>query len=356
MGGGKNQRGRGRRGEARGASFLKSDFQMRQDRSARNWPLRRSRQGYNPALIRLPPLSDGFIAANSTVRLNLQSSGEFMTGSPHSNRAILFCARLSLLFLSLAASFPAMAAAPHGQNEQDVRIRLEWRGDKPENWSGVLETSQGAFANPVSLSTDPDQAGTLWPDGQSVWLGRHSSRPHDGFDVTLRARLARICFTLQTDAQGHCRRQFEWSVAEVGRNPMVFASGDGIAHLSVRRRPETSYEFPSIVPISSTVPLKNSGPPCCRTQIQQSSPSPLPNSNGKSGPFARIDAYPMAPLAAPKRPRRAFDRKSRSKSRSQRRKAALISGFGSKRTRPTCLNRLCRSWCWMIFRPYTRNR
>ncbi len=131
-----------------------------------------------------------------------------------------------------------MAAAPSVQNQQEVRIRLEWTGDKPEVWSGVLETSQGAFANPVSLNADADQAGTLWPNGQSLWLGRHSSRRHDGFDVTLRApRSARICFMLQTDAQSRRRRQFEWSLAEVGRDPMVFESGDGTAHLSVVRVP-----------------------------------------------------------------------------------------------------------------------
>jgi hypothetical protein len=157
-----------------------------------------------------------------------------MRGFSRSKRA----RRLILPVLLLAAPSLATGTAPTDQTDRDVQIRLEWTGDKPEIWAGVLEMSQGSFANPVSLSTGPDQAGTLWADGQTLWLGRHNPRRDDGFDFSLRApRFARMCFTLQSEALGGWRRQFEWNLADIDRKPIVFTFGARTGHLSVRRAP-----------------------------------------------------------------------------------------------------------------------
>jgi hypothetical protein len=149
--------------------------------------------------------------------------------------------RLILPVLLFAAPAPVMAATPPDQTDRDVRIRLQWTGDKPEKWAGVLEMSQGSFAKPVSLSSSPSEAGTLWADGQTLLLGRHNPRRNDGFDVTVLApRSARLCFTLKTEAQGGSQRQFEWTVADIGRKPIGFMFGAGNGLLSVRRVPGDS--------------------------------------------------------------------------------------------------------------------
>lgn len=161
-----------------------------------------------------------------------------MTGIRRPNRAPFFVCRLIVLVLLLAAAFTAIASAPLDETDQDVRLRLEWTGDKAELWAGILETSQGAFSNSVSLNAGADRAGTLGSDGQGLWFSRRSRLRDDGFEVTLRApRGARICFTLQTEVQGGWRRQFEWKVAEIGRDPIVFAFGDRPGRLIVRRAP-----------------------------------------------------------------------------------------------------------------------
>jgi len=169
-----------------------------------------------------------------------------MGGSPRSNDASLTARRFTFPGLICAAAALCLASAPLDETERPVRIRLEWTGDKPEVWAGVLETSQGTIERPASLGVAADEAGTLWADGKSLWLQRRSPRLDDGFDVTvLAAPSARICFTLQTAdfgelgraVPGGSRQQFEWTLSELRAKHLVFAFNDRTARLSVRRAP-----------------------------------------------------------------------------------------------------------------------
>jgi hypothetical protein len=146
--------------------------------------------------------------------------------------------RFALPVLILAAAALGVGSAPLDKAERPVRVRLEWTSDKPEVWAGVLETSQGTIVSPASLGVGADQAGTLWPDGKSLWLGRRSPRLDDGFDATVIApRSARLCFTLQNAVPGGWRQRFEWSLSDLHAKPQIFAFGDRAGHLSVRRAP-----------------------------------------------------------------------------------------------------------------------
>src|SRR5579863_4268185 len=110
---------------------------------------------------------------------------------------------LASLPLILAAAVFSLAAAPALDSEQAVRLRFEWTGDKPEVWAGILETSQGTIVRPVSLGMEADDAGTLWPDGKSLWLERHSPRTRDGFEATIVAPLsAKLSLTVQVANPG----------------------------------------------------------------------------------------------------------------------------------------------------------
>ena len=161
-----------------------------------------------------------------------------MGGSPRSNDAFFAARRLSLSVLIFAAAALSLGSAPLDEAERPLRIRLEWTGDKPEVWAGVLETSQGTIVHPASLGVGTDEAGTLWADGKSLWLGRHSPRLDDGFDVTIIApSSARICFTLQNAAAGGWRQQFEWSLSDIRAKPRIVAFGERAGQLSVRRAP-----------------------------------------------------------------------------------------------------------------------
>ena len=161
-----------------------------------------------------------------------------MAGSSRSVWALLLRQWICAFVLTLAVPYSASAAAPSDEISQEVRIRLEWTGDRPEVFAGVLETSDGTFAGPVSLSAEANQAGTLWADRQNLWLRSRSPRRSDGIDVTLRAPCtARINFRLQIGDQAGQRRQFDWRLADVGRDPIVFAFGDRPGRLTVRRVP-----------------------------------------------------------------------------------------------------------------------
>jgi hypothetical protein len=143
--------------------------------------------------------------------------------------------------LLLAAGSVCLGSAPRDEGERPVRIRIEWTADKPEVWAGVLETSNGTLTRAASLSTAADQAGTLWADGTSLWLGRHAACRDDGFDVTVFASTsARLSFTLQNAEAGGWRQQFEWNLADLGVKPGVFAFADRKGELSISRAPGDS--------------------------------------------------------------------------------------------------------------------
>jgi hypothetical protein len=162
-----------------------------------------------------------------------------MRGISHSSKHVsVALRRLALPVLLTAAAAMGVASAPVDEAERTMRLRLEWTGDKPEVWAGVLETSEGTFRQPVSLGVGADQAGTLWEDGKSVWLGRRSPHIDDGFDVTLIApRSARISFTLQSALPGGWRQQFEWTLSDIGAEPRLSPFGDRVGHLAIRRAP-----------------------------------------------------------------------------------------------------------------------
>ena len=161
-----------------------------------------------------------------------------MRALPRSNdadpatRRFVFC-------LLLVAAVPMLGSAPPPEvSETPVRIRVRWTNDKPATWVGILETSQGTFLHPASLSVGVDQAGTLWADGKSLWLARRAACREDGFDVTLLASgAARICFTLQSAASGGGRQQFECSLADLKTKTQNFPFRDRAGQLSFRRAP-----------------------------------------------------------------------------------------------------------------------
>ncbi len=161
-----------------------------------------------------------------------------MRALPRSNdadpatRRFVFC-------LFLVAAVPLLGSAPPPDvSETPVRIRVRWTNDKPAIWVGILETSQGTFLHPTSLSVGIDQSGTLWADRKSLWLARRAACREDGFDVTLLAPgAARICFTLQSAASGGGHQQFECSLADLKSKPQSFAFRDRAGQLSLRRAP-----------------------------------------------------------------------------------------------------------------------
>ena len=188
----------------------------------------RKAQDYNPDLILQAALRRDLLRRKLFVHHHRENSGDFMAGSPRSVWALWLRQWCCAAVLTLTAPLTASAAAPRDETSQEVRIRLEWTGDRPEIFAGVLETSQGTFASPVSLSPEADHAGTLWADRQNLWLRSRSPRRRDGFDVTLRASgTARIHFTLQIGDQNGRSRHFDWKLADVGRDPIIFALATG---------------------------------------------------------------------------------------------------------------------------------
>jgi hypothetical protein len=140
-------------------------------------------------------------------------------------RAVLFAA--GTLFLS---------AAPNDPAQRVVRMRFEWKCDKRECWAGVLETSHGTITDPASLGVDENEAGTLWADGKSLWLGRRKPNDRDGFEVSVMAPpSAHLSFTLQAAGAGGLRQRFECLLTDLeGESKCLSAKNSGL-QLSVRR-------------------------------------------------------------------------------------------------------------------------
>src|SRR5580704_17130963 len=146
--------------------------------------------------------------------------------------------QVALKTLLLVTGAIGLSAAPNDQAHRVVRVRFEWKCQKSECWAGVLETSQGTIAEPASLGVDENEAGTLWADGKSLWLGRRAPSDHDGFEVSVDATpSAHLSFTLQAARAGGPRQRFECLLSDLeGDSKCLSAKNSGL-QLSVRRAP-----------------------------------------------------------------------------------------------------------------------
>jgi len=152
------------------------------------------------------------------------------------------CARARRRFALKAVLFVGCAvflsAAPLDQTHRAVRVRFEWRSEKPERWAGVLETSQGSVADVASLGVAGDDAGTLWADGRCLWLGRRNASNRDGFELTVIAPpSAHLSFTLQAPGAGGQHQRFECLLADVEGDRKCLSAKSAALQLFVRRAP-----------------------------------------------------------------------------------------------------------------------
>ncbi len=152
------------------------------------------------------------------------------------------CARArrwrALKVVLFAAGAACLSAAPLDQAHRVVRVRFEWKSEKPECWAGVLETSQGTVADAASLGVAGDEAGTLWADGKCLWLGRRNPSNRDGFELTVIAPpSAHLSFTLQAPGAGGLRQRFECLLADLEGDRKCLAAKSAALQLSVRRAP-----------------------------------------------------------------------------------------------------------------------
>ena len=140
-------------------------------------------------------------------------------------------AYISWLFLILTV--PIAAAA-----EQRVRLRLEWGGGQPTLWSGLLEISKGRFENPRSLGIEAGDPGTIWIEGDAVWIQRRTPRTYDGFDVTVVAHpTATLNMTLQSPDREALREQLSVRISELTRNKHTLPIGRDGTRLIIDRTP-----------------------------------------------------------------------------------------------------------------------
>src|SRR5580704_5516291 len=150
-------------------------------------------------------------------------------------RARRWLALKAVLFVGCAVF---LSAAPLDQTHRPVRVRFEWRSEKPECWAGVLETSQGSVADVASLGVAGDEAGTLWADGKCLWLGRRNASNRDGFELTVIAPpSAHLSFTLQAPGARGQRQRFECLLADLEGDRKCLSAKSAAWQLSVRRAP-----------------------------------------------------------------------------------------------------------------------
>ena len=132
--------------------------------------------------------------------------------------------------LLLAAILAAAHVPPATAGETvTVRLRLEWGSLRPEQWTGLLELSDGTLTNARSLGIDADEPGTLWIDRGSLWIQRKSARLYDGFDITIQASpRAVLSLTLQSTGSPEIQTRERFTLAEL----------EAIAHQSSGSEPQ----------------------------------------------------------------------------------------------------------------------
>jgi hypothetical protein len=159
--------------------------------------------------------------------LSRSSTGRISTGRWLLARMALLCA--CAVFLS---------AASNDEVPREVRVRFEWRSEKPNSWAGVLETSQGSITDVASVGVAEDAPGTLWADGKCVWLARHRASNHDGFEVTVLApAVAHLSFTLRTPGQEGLHQSFECLLSDLEGECKSLSAKNPALQLCVRRAP-----------------------------------------------------------------------------------------------------------------------
>ncbi|MCA9117505.1 MAG: family 10 glycosylhydrolase, partial [Planctomycetaceae bacterium] len=157
----------------------------------------------------------------------------------------------ALMLLATIICLAPAASAQTGETET-VRLRLEWGSTRPEQWSGVLELSDGAFTATTSLGIGADEPGTLWIDGKSVWLQRRSRRLLDGIDVTVKASArAVLSLTLQSTGSPEVQTRQRFTLDELTHTPRQVTFGKNQARLMIQRAPGTElnveFERPHLV-------------------------------------------------------------------------------------------------------------
>jgi len=158
--------------------------------------------------------------------------------------------RCSLPWLTLAAVLLALcapeAAAQSGKStanaaaseELPIRLRIEWGGNDPLLWSGVVELSAGELTAPHSLGVEADEPGTLWIDQGSVWIQRRSPRTYDAFEVTVLASPdAILTISLQVADTAQAAERMQVRVAELYEQSRSHTFQNHRGSLVIRRSP-----------------------------------------------------------------------------------------------------------------------
>ncbi|MEX0716495.1 MAG: hypothetical protein WD066_07910 [Planctomycetaceae bacterium] len=88
-----------------------------------------------------------------------------------------FAACVALCLLSRAS-----LADDHRDAAPPIRLRVEWTTDAPIAASGLFEITRGQLDEPVSLGAEANDPGSVWTDGEAVWIHRRTPRTTDGCD------------------------------------------------------------------------------------------------------------------------------------------------------------------------------
>ncbi|HEX4130831.1 MAG TPA: family 10 glycosylhydrolase, partial [Pirellulales bacterium] len=94
-----------------------------------------------------------------------------------------------MALLAIVATGSLRHAARASETPVALRVRVEWGGSTERRWQGEVAVPGGALSELRPMGLEADEPGSMWVDGDRLFIASPSPRIYDGFDVLVTAPL-----------------------------------------------------------------------------------------------------------------------------------------------------------------------
>ena len=111
-------------------------------------------------------------------------------GSPIASRwQFVFRARRKLPIVCCCALWMLLGVASAAAADPTLRVRVIWGGGTEQTWRGTISAPGAVVTKLQPLGIEPDQAGSIWTDGRTIFVDQRGPHTFDGVDFSITAPL-----------------------------------------------------------------------------------------------------------------------------------------------------------------------
>ena len=111
-------------------------------------------------------------------------------GSPIATRwQFVLRARRKLPIVGCCALWMLLGVASAAAADPTLRVRVIWGGGTEQTWRGTISAPGAVVTKLQPLGIEPDQAGSIWTDGRTIFVDQRGPHTFDGVDFSITAPL-----------------------------------------------------------------------------------------------------------------------------------------------------------------------